>query len=95
MIEVAAILSAVVGHWADLTIISLLLLFNAGTGFWQEYKASSALKALKSQLALKARVLRDGQWQEILAADLDPVMSSGSGWAISFRRMCNCWRAII
>ncbi len=72
MIEVAAILSAVVGHWADLTIISLLLLFNAGIGFWQEYKASSALKALKSQLALKARVLRDGQWQEILAADLVP-----------------------
>ena len=72
MIEVAAILSAVVAHWADLTIISLLLLFNAGIGFWQEYKASSALEALKSQLALKARVLRDGQWQEILAADLVP-----------------------
>ena len=72
MIEVAAILSAVVEHWADLTIISLLLLFNAGIGFWQEYKASSALEALKSQLALKARALRDGQWQEILAADLVP-----------------------
>jgi len=72
MIEAAAILSAIVEHWADLTIISLLLLFNAGIGFWQEYKASSALEALKSQLALKARVLRDGQWQEILAADLVP-----------------------
>ena len=72
MIEVAAILSASMAHWADLTIISLLLLFNAGIGFWQEYKASSALEALKSQLALKARVLRDGQWQEILAADLVP-----------------------
>lgn len=72
MIEAAAILSAIVEHWAGLTIISLLLLFNAGIGFWQEYKASSALEALKSQLALKAHVLRDGQWQEILAADLVP-----------------------
>ena len=72
MIEIAAILSAVVRHWADFTIITLLLLFNAGVGFWQEYKASSALDALKKQLALRCRVRRDGQWREIDAADLVP-----------------------
>ncbi|WP_170153484.1 plasma-membrane proton-efflux P-type ATPase [Acidithiobacillus sulfuriphilus] len=72
MIEVAAVLSAVVGRWSDLIIISLLLLFNAGIGFWQEFKASNALEALKSQLALKARALRDAQWQEVLAAQLVP-----------------------
>lgn len=72
MIEVAALLSAVVRHWADLVIISLLLVFNAAVGFWQEFKASSALDALKRQLALKARVLRDGQWREIPAAQLVP-----------------------
>lgn len=72
MIEVAAVLSAVVGRWSDLIIISLLLLFNAGIGFWQEFKASNALEALKSQLALKTRALRDGKWQEVLAAHLVP-----------------------
>ncbi len=61
MIEVAAILSAIVRHWDDLTIILILLVFNALVGFWQEYKAANALEALKKQLALKARVLRDGK----------------------------------
>ena len=72
MIEVAAILSAAVRHWADLFIIVFLLLFNAVIGFWEEHEASNALDALKSQLALKARGRRDGQWQEILARDLVP-----------------------
>jgi H+-transporting ATPase len=72
MIEVAAILSALVRHWDDLIIITVLLSFNAVVGFWQEYKAANALEALKSQLAIKARVLRDGQWGEVDAAELVP-----------------------
>ncbi|MDE2295087.1 MAG: plasma-membrane proton-efflux P-type ATPase [Gammaproteobacteria bacterium] len=72
MIEAAAVLSAVVRHWSDCAIIVALLLFNAGVGFWQEYKASSALDALKKQLALKARVRRDGDWREVNAAELVP-----------------------
>ena len=72
MIEVAAILSAVAHHWADLIIIASLLVFNAVLGFWEEHEASNALEDLKSQLALKAKVLRDGDWQEILAEKLVP-----------------------
>jgi len=72
MIEIAAILSALVGHWDDLTIILILLFFNAVVGFWQEYKAANAMEALKAQLALKARVLRDGNWQEIASNQLVP-----------------------
>jgi len=72
MIEVAAILSALVRHWADLAIILALLLFNAAIGFWQEHKATNALDALKRQLALKARVRRDGQWQQMAAERLVP-----------------------
>ena len=72
MIEVAAILSAVVRHWSDFVIISALLIFNAIVGFWQEYKAGNAVEALKKSLALKSRVLRDGQWQEIEANHLVP-----------------------
>ncbi|HSH49876.1 MAG TPA: plasma-membrane proton-efflux P-type ATPase [Halomonas sp.] len=72
MIEVAAILSALLHHWPDFIIIAALLIFNAVVGFWQEFKAANALDALKSQLAIKARVLRDGQWGLRDAADLVP-----------------------
>jgi len=54
MIEVAAVLSALVQHWADFAIIMALLIFNAGVGFWKEYTAGNAVEALKKQLALKA-----------------------------------------
>ena len=46
MIEAAALLSFLMGHWADLTIILVLLFYNAISGFWQERKASDALAAL-------------------------------------------------
>ncbi|MEJ2687041.1 MAG: plasma-membrane proton-efflux P-type ATPase, partial [Gammaproteobacteria bacterium] len=72
MIEVAGILSAVVRRWDDLVIIAVMLVFNAGVGFWQEYKAANALDALKRQLALKARALRDGHWQGVDATTLVP-----------------------
>jgi H+-transporting ATPase len=72
MIEVAAILSAAVHHWVDLIIVLILLGFNAVVGFWQEHQAANAVEALKKQLALKARVKRDGKWAEVDAAALVP-----------------------
>ncbi|MGE9293668.1 MAG: cation-transporting P-type ATPase, partial [Puniceicoccales bacterium] len=72
LIEIAAILSIINKDWMDFAIILALLIINAGIGFWQEYKASDALDALKAQLALKARVRRDGKWSEIPARELVP-----------------------
>ena len=72
MIEVAAVLSCVVRHWSDFIIIMVLLVFNAVVGFWQEYQAGNAIEALKKKLALKCRVLRDGNWQEMNAKELVP-----------------------
>lgn len=72
MIEVAALLSAIVGHWADLIIILVLLAFNAGVGFYQEYNAGNAIDQLKKSLALKARVRRGGEWKQIDATELVP-----------------------
>ncbi len=72
MIEVAAVLSIVVGHWDDVAIIVVLLVFNAAVGFWQQFKAANALDALRQQLALKARVIRDGAWREVAAKELVP-----------------------
>ncbi|MGA7966210.1 MAG: plasma-membrane proton-efflux P-type ATPase [Gammaproteobacteria bacterium] len=72
MIEAAGILSAINQDWRSFGVIIAMLLINGGIGFWQEKSASDALDALKGQLALKARVRRDGQWQEIDAAQLVP-----------------------
>lgn len=72
MIEAAAILSAIVKHWWDLVIILVMLLINAVVSFWQEHKADNAIELLKAKLALTARVLRDGKWQDIPASELVP-----------------------
>jgi H+-transporting ATPase len=72
MIEVAAILSLVVRHWADFGIILALLVMNALVGFWEEYQADTTIAALKSRLALQARVRRDGAWATIPARELVP-----------------------
>ena len=72
MIEAAAVLSAIVGHWADFVIITVLLLANAGVGFWEEFQAGNAIAALKATLALQARVKRDGVWKAIAARELVP-----------------------
>ena len=81
MIEVAAVLSAVVRHWGDFAIILTLLLMNAGVGFWEEFQAGNAVAALKAKLALFARVKRDGSWKTVPARELVPgdLMRVGIG----------------
>ncbi len=61
MIEAAVILSAVLKHWPDFVIILVLLLAHAGVGFWEEHQAGKAIDALKAQLAVEAREIRDGK----------------------------------
>jgi H+-transporting ATPase len=72
MIEAAVILSALIQHWTDCVIISILLLLNAIVGFWQEKKADNAIELLKQKMALEAQVLRDGEWTEIASRELVP-----------------------
>ena len=72
MIEAAVIMSAAIQRWPDFGIILTLLLVNAIVGFWQEHKAGNAIELLKKRLAIKARVLRDGKWQEMPAGELVP-----------------------
>jgi H+-transporting ATPase len=72
MIEAAALLSLLTQDWKDFAVILALLLFNALIGFWEESSAANALAALKGQLAVRARVLRDGRWQEVAAPNLVP-----------------------
>ena len=70
MIEIAAILSAVVRHWEDFIMIFFMLALNAVVGFWEEFKADNEIEALKKNLALHSRVLRDGKWSDVEAKTL-------------------------
>jgi H+-transporting ATPase len=72
MIIIAAVLSAVLHHWPDMGVILALLVMNAVVGFREEYQADNAIAALKEKLALKARVKRDREWENIPARELVP-----------------------
>jgi H+-transporting ATPase len=72
MIEIAAILSALVQKWEDFIIIMVMLLVNAFIDFFQEHRALNALKALKKQLSTEVIVLRDGMFKTIPTRELVP-----------------------
>ncbi|MGA8664603.1 MAG: plasma-membrane proton-efflux P-type ATPase [Thermoplasmata archaeon] len=72
MIEVAAVLAAVLQNWDDFAIILTLLLVNAAVGFWEEYQSGNAVASLKAHLAPQARALRDGAWTSLPARELVP-----------------------
>jgi H+-transporting ATPase len=72
MLEAAIVLEIVLGKYVEAAIIALLLVFNAGLGFFQEGRAQATLAALKSRLALNASVLRDNVWATVPAVQLVP-----------------------
>ncbi|MDA3840135.1 MAG: plasma-membrane proton-efflux P-type ATPase [Patescibacteria group bacterium] len=72
MIEIAAVLSMILGRWDDFIIISILLFVNVFIDYKQESKALDALEILREKLAKKAIVLRDGEFKEIDARFLVP-----------------------
>lgn len=69
---VAVALSAVLGEIADAIVIFIIILFAAGLGFVQEYRAERAMEALKRMAAPLTSVLRGGKEVEIPARELVP-----------------------
>ena len=70
MVEAPALMALLIRDWVDFSIIMFMLIFNGVLGFWEESAAKNALAALKNSLALVAKVLRDGKWDNIPAKDL-------------------------
>lgn len=68
----AAVLAGAVGDIKDSIVIVAVLSLNAVLGFYQEFRAEKSLAALKTLLANRARVRRDGGVQEIEAEQLVP-----------------------
>ncbi len=62
---IVSVVSFLLGDRIDSLIVIFLILSSVALGFFQEYKAESALKKLKQYLTNKTAVKRDGNWQEI------------------------------
>ncbi len=56
---VAALISLFVDHLIDAVVIAVVVILNTTIGFFQEYKAENALRALKSMAAPEAKVIRE------------------------------------
>ena len=72
MLELIIILSAVLGNYSDLVVVSVLLVLNAVLGFVQEHRAAGVVAALRRRLQVNARVRRDATWQVIPSRELVP-----------------------
>jgi plasma-membrane proton-efflux P-type ATPase len=72
MLELILILSAVLGKYSDLAVVSALLVVNAVLSFVQERRAVGVVEALRRRLQVSTRVRRDSSWQVIPARELVP-----------------------
>jgi Ca2+-transporting ATPase len=55
---VAAVISLLVSHYIDAIVIAVVIVINALIGYFQEFKAETALKALKTMAGPETHVLR-------------------------------------
>ena len=72
ILVVAAVVAGIVAEWLDAIIIISIVLGSAALGFFQEYRASTAVAALRARVEVRTRVRRDGRVLDIAAADLVP-----------------------
>jgi H+-transporting ATPase len=72
MLELIMILSAALGKYSDLVVVSALLVINAVLSFMQERRAAGVVETLRRRLQVSARVLRDSSWQVVPARELVP-----------------------
>jgi magnesium-transporting ATPase (P-type) len=68
----ASVVTAMLGHWVDASVILAVVFLNAMIGFIQEGKAENALRAIRQMLSPNAMVMRDGRQITIRAEDLVP-----------------------
>ena len=72
MIEIAGLLSAVLGSWLDFWIIFALLMTNATLGFVEEMNPQASISALKDGMIRKLPVKRDGKFTPMDVAEIVP-----------------------
>ena len=84
--------SAATGEVTNFFIIACIVVMSVTLDFWQEMRAGQVVERLRQSVAVRACVLRDGQWQEHPVSDLVPGdvvrLSAGDlvpadGWVLS------------
>ena len=70
--ELAVGLAGGLRDWIDLGVICGILMLNAFVGWYQEKQAGDIVAQLKKGIALKSKVIRDGQEREIEAREIVP-----------------------
>jgi Ca2+-transporting ATPase len=68
----AAVLAAVLGDLLDGAAIAAIIVLNATIGFFQEYRAETAVAELARMTAPRARVLRGGEAMTVAADEVVP-----------------------
>ncbi len=68
----AAFLSYLIGEYTEVYVIGAIVLFIILLSFFEEYKASREMDALRELTPPKAKVKREGQIKEILAEEIVP-----------------------
>ncbi len=68
----ASVLTGILGKWLDTGVIIFAILLNVVLGFFHEYRAENTLAKLTTYIKDRARVVRDGQEQEIDSSMLVP-----------------------
>lgn len=72
LLELAIVLTIILGHYFESVIIFVLLTINAIIGYLQSQNSQKAVDLLKKKLKINAKVLRDGKWVLLEAKDLVP-----------------------
>ncbi|MGZ8839835.1 MAG: plasma-membrane proton-efflux P-type ATPase, partial [Candidatus Aminicenantales bacterium] len=72
MLEFIIVLSLVLRKYPDAAVVAVLLVTNAVVSLLEERKAAGAVEALKKELRINARALRDGAWTTVPARELVP-----------------------
>jgi potassium/sodium efflux P-type ATPase len=91
LLIIAAIVTAILGHYVDTAVIGAVVVLNALIGYVQEYKAEQSVQALRSLMVPRARVIRNGTEREINSHDLVPgdvvLLTSGDRVPADMRMM--------
>lgn len=82
LLVAATAIAFAIGENIEAVAILVVIILNAGIGFFTEWKAEQALAALQKQSVRVAHVIRDGAESEIPAAELVPgdliVLAAGA-----------------
>jgi H+-transporting ATPase len=72
LLELAIVLSVVLGHDLEAVIIAVLIMTNAIIGYLHSRSSMRSLELLKERLAVNATVRREGKWVTVSAAEMVP-----------------------